>query len=241
MTKKLWYTCDKRMKEIFYFTNTKKYPEVLLQDLVPLKKIKNNKGYNACFAHKWSVINKFTYKSNLDLSFKILNIGKELKIDFKDKKTHYAFDSNLLCVEGNDKINDNNPVFQIYTDMSFICKDKVFIEMQQHPDTNSNLKLITGKFDISQWVRPLNCAFEIKNQHQEVVIKRGDPLAIIAFYSDKINETYKLKKINPSDELINMSGSNTYASLLVSHVKALLPYSQTLLQKLIKNKKHVRK
>jgi hypothetical protein len=125
--------------------------------------------------------------------------------------------------------------------MSFICKDKVFIEMHQHPDTHSNLKLITGKFDICQWVRPLNCAFEIKNQHQEVIIKRGDPLAIIAFYSDKINDTYKLKKIDPSDQLISMSTSNIYTSSLVSHVKALLPYGQTLLQKLIKNKKHVRK
>ena len=229
------------MKEVFYFTNSNKYPEVLLQDLVPLKKVKNNKGYNGCFAHKWSVINKFTYRSNLDLSFKILNVGQELKIDFTNKKAHNAFNLNLLRIRGDEKINDNNPVFQIDTDTSFICKDKVFIEMQQHPDTHSNLKLITGKFDICQWVRPLNCAFEIKNQHEEVIIKRGDPLAIIAFYSDKINDTYKLKKINPSDELISMSTSNTYTTSLVSHVKALLPYGQTLLQKLIKNKKHVRK
>jgi hypothetical protein len=88
------------MKEVFYFTNSNKYPEVLLQDLAPLKKVKNNKGYNGCFAHKWSVINKFTYRSNLDLSFKILNVGQELKIDFTNKKAHNAFNLNLLQITG---------------------------------------------------------------------------------------------------------------------------------------------
>ena len=125
--------------------------------------------------------------------------------------------------------------------MCFICKDKVFVEMQQHPDTPYNLKLVTGKFDISQWVRPLNCAFEIKNQHEEIKIKRGDPLAIIAFYSDKINDTFKLNKIKPSNELINLSNTNTFTTSLVMHVKSLLPYGQTLLQKLIRENKHVQK
>ena len=228
------------MKEILNFTSSR-YPEVLLQELTPLKKVENSKGYNGCFAHKWSIINKFVYKSNLDLSFKILDVGEEYKIDFNKPQAQHAFNANLLSIRMGDKVKDNNPVFQIETDMSFICKDKVFIEMQQHPDTPINLKLITGKFDISQWVRPLNCAFEIKNQHQEIVIKRGDPLAIIAFYSNKINDTYKLKKIKPSKELINLSHDNTLSSALVSHVKALLPYGQTLLQQLIKEKKHVKK
>jgi hypothetical protein len=228
------------MKEILNFTSSR-YPEVLLQDLTPLKKVENSKGYNGCFAHKWSIINKFVYKSNLDLSFKILDVGEEYKINFNKPQAQNAFNTNLLSIRMGDKVKDNNPVFQIETDMSFICKDKVFIEMQQHPDTPINLKLITGKFDISQWVRPLNCAFEIKNQHQEIVIKRGDPLAIIAFYSNKINDTYKLKKIKPSQELINLSHNNTLSSALVSHVKALLPYGQTLLQQLIKEKKHVKK
>ena len=229
------------MKKIFYFSSANKCPEVLLQDINPLKQIKNTKGYNGCFAHKWSVINKFVYRSNLDLSFRILHIGNEYKIDFIKPHAGHAFNLNLLNFRGVEAVNDSNPVFQVDTDMCFICKDKVFVEMQQHPDTPLNLKLVTGKFDISQWVRPLNCAFEIKNQHEEIKIKRGDPLAIIAFYSDKINDTFKLNKIKPSNELINLSNTNTFTTSLVMHVKSLLPYGQTLLQKLIRENKHVQK
>tara|TARA_Y100001951_G_scaffold91279_1_gene85167 strand:- start:35 stop:733 length:699 start_codon:yes stop_codon:yes gene_type:complete len=231
------------MKEILAFTVHDIYPDVLYQGLTKIEDIDGKKGYKGCFAHKWSMINKFVYRSNIDLNFKILNLGDKYKIEYMDtSQTEFCFTRGLVTVQdGHHDAKDMNPVFQIETDKAFICKDKVFMEMQHHHSTPNNLKLITGKFDISSWARGINCAFEIKNQHQEVVIKRGDPLAVIAFYTDKINETFKIKNINPSKELLKLTRSTALLTSFLAHVKILLPVGKTLLQNLIEKGKHVRK
>ncbi len=68
----------------------------------------------------------------------------------------------------------------------------------------NNINIIGATFDISKWYRPLEFAFEIIDDTQLIVIKRGDPLYYVKFNTlDKIklDRQESTKKI---EELIIM-------------------------------------
>ena len=51
----------------------------------------------------------------------------------------------------------------------------------------NNVNIIGATFDISKWYRPLEFAFEIIDDTQPIVIKRGDPLYYVRFSTvDKV-------------------------------------------------------
>ena len=51
----------------------------------------------------------------------------------------------------------------------------------------NNINVIGATFDISKWYRPLEFAFEIIDNTQPIVIKRGDPLYYVKFNTlDKV-------------------------------------------------------
>lgn len=68
----------------------------------------------------------------------------------------------------------------------------------------NNINIIGATFDISKWYRPLEFAFEIIDDTQPIVIKRGDPLYYVKFNTldkVKLNRQESTKKI---EELIIM-------------------------------------
>lgn len=71
------------------------------------------------------------------------------------------------------------------------CDEPMVIE-QLNPafidsDFTSKCEVVPGAFDISKWFRPLQPAFRIRQTGvpTQVVIKRGDPLYIVRFLTDK--------------------------------------------------------
>ena len=49
----------------------------------------------------------------------------------------------------------------------------------------NNIRLISGKFDISKWFRPVEFAFEIIDDTKPLILKRGDPLYYVRFLTEK--------------------------------------------------------
>ena len=72
-------------------------------------------------------------------------------------------------------------------------------------DFVSKTRLIPGKFDIGKWVRPIECAFNIKEGYDSIQIGKGDEYLYIRFLT---NEKIKFKKFYPSDKFIEMQNCN---------------------------------
>jgi len=66
----------------------------------------------------------------------------------------------------------------------------------------NNINICGAAFNISKWYRPLDFAFEIIDDSQPIVIKRGDPLYYVRFSTtDKV----KLIKQETSEKVENLS------------------------------------
>jgi hypothetical protein len=85
--------------------------------------------------------------------------------------------------------NEDFPALSIMFPYLFFSDESVNIE-QFHPfmhnnDLLNNIRVVSGKFDISKWCRPLDYAFEIIDENKPIIIKRGDPLYYIRFSTEK--------------------------------------------------------
>lgn len=54
-----------------------------------------------------------------------------------------------------------------------------------HSVLSTQIRIIPGTFDIGQWIRPVEAAFEVLDGVQEFKIKRGDPLLCVRFVTDE--------------------------------------------------------
>ena len=79
----------------------------------------------------------------------------------------------------------------------------------------NNFSIIPGEFDISKWIRPINCAFEVFDTPTTISFKREQPLFMVKFETFN-NETIQLKQ-----KIINQDIASAGLSCLT--VKDFLP------------------
>ena len=65
---------------------------------------------------------------------------------------------------------------------------------------NNNIVAVPAWFNLSNWSRTVSVAFTIVNEQKSVIIKKGDPLFRISFYSNNLNDNFKLKQEDYRDE-----------------------------------------
>jgi hypothetical protein len=98
--------------------------------------------------------------------------------------------------------NEDFPALSIMFPYLFFSNESLNIE-QFHPfmhnsDLLNNVRVISGKFDISKWIRPIDYAFEIIDESKPIIIKRGDPLYYIRFSTEK---NINFIRIYPHDDI----------------------------------------
>ena len=95
--------------------------------------------------------------------------------------------------------NTKSPVVQT-TFPSVIMWTKqrnIWVEARPHAHTSgkNNIVAIGGWWNLSQWVRTINFAFQFADETQPVTIKRGDPLYEICLYNQhNLNDKVKLTR-----------------------------------------------
>ena len=102
--------------------------------------------------------------------------------------------------------SDDTPVIQFPSPYVFVSDERVEVEqlMPAYGHVSSlNWRLISGRFDIYGWQRPLNWAFEWDVSCGDLVIRMGDPLYWVKFYDTcgAVIESPNLTPIRPSEEL----------------------------------------
>lgn len=203
--------------EIKYFFY-QRYPNILIQHPDPVLKKLKNAGYHKCWAHQFSILNRFYFRSFFDYDFTLLPSKEGTVIKLNDPKLTETL--NYITAIETDKISEDKPVIQLFPSITFFSDKKCFIELQQ--SFNSPAKIISGKYDIAKWTRPVQPSFEIE-YHQRIKISRGDILCEIVFYTEKINESIKLKWLDkPDQSLLQLGSTNTLVSKLIRKTKSLI-------------------
>ena len=148
--------------------------------------------YQKCpaFVHKNERIFVGTSPVDLDFSIERTPEGPLMQISDMSKTDYIDID--------NEHIYSPQPVFQLYIPkfLFWTESDDIWIEQNDHPMTslNNNIIAVPAWFNLSNWSRTVSVAFTIVNEHKPVIIKKGDPLFRISFYSNNLNDNFKLEE-----------------------------------------------
>lgn len=86
----------------------------------------------------------------------------------------------------------------------FWTKEKnIWIEQRSHPNTSAknNIVVVNGWFNISSWPRTISFAYDVYDHKKSVIIKRGDPIYEVCFYSKNIDDRFQLVKKEPPEDI----------------------------------------
>ena len=148
--------------------------------------------YQKCpaFVHKNERIFVGTSPIDLDFSIERTPEGPLMQISDMSKTDYIDIDD--------EHIYSPQPVFQLYIPkfLFWTENDDIWIEQNDHPMTslNNNIIAVPAWFNLSNWSRTVSVAFTIVNEHKPVIIKKGDPLFRISFYSNNLNDNFKLEE-----------------------------------------------
>jgi len=160
--------------------------------------------YYECPAWRHKTTRTFLIKSPVDIKFTV-DVNRNKLIC--DNLTKFQFDEFFgdsfignWCTEDKTTIQLAAPRFLFWTK-----SNNVWIESRPHPETavKNNLIAIPGWFNLSNWGRPLNAAFDVVDLTKPVIINRGDPLFQVCFYPKDLNSGIKLIKKNPTQDVID--------------------------------------
>jgi hypothetical protein len=175
-------------------------------------KIKNlnaeerNSNYYRCPSWKHKATRIFIVKSPIDITLHVDIDKQELhspnlnQEQFDDYCTP-TFMSDNWCKNDRVTIQLSVPRFIFWTN-----KRNIWIESRPFFKTSlqNNLTSIPGWFKISDWNRPIATSFDIVDLEKPVIIKRGDPLFEISFYSRNLDDGIILnRKKSIPDEIVN--------------------------------------
>ena len=173
--------------------------------------------YTKCpvFNHKQNRV--FVGLSPIDYSFRINRVNG---------KNHIICDDPQLLTFDDEHTSSPQPVVQLKIPKFFFWTndDNVWIEMNDHPMTSysNNFIAVGGWWNLSNWSRSISLGMTIVDETNPVVIKKGDPLFRISFYSNDMDDTFTLKeekdiqKIDQIKNIDNLKTNDSWRSRLFS-------------------------
>jgi hypothetical protein len=201
--------------------------EVGFEPSVYLKDFSKQKIYYECPAWSHKSLRTYNLYSPVDMDFQLTGNGQIAS----RKLPMYLLNAYLAHNSNEQTLQLELPRFLFWTNHK-----NVWIECKHHPNTilNNNLIAIGGWWNMSRWNRPTSFAFDIIDQTKPVVIKRGDPVQQVCFYTNNFDDTIKLVKQTPSNDLIKKVFKNIgvkkylpehSSKLIFSKQKSKCPFS----------------
>ena len=176
-------------------------PSVELTVLAPvpllkyLLKVRAEVEYLKCYSVLEVCKNSFVILSPYDLTISINAETTFLSVKEFDKSSYIN-----MCQ--NRGATDRGFMMTMPPSLVFYSKEDVVAEVMptQLIDLPKNTAFISGCFNISKWIRPVDWTFELVNGATEVKVKRGDPLFVIRF-TTKNDAPVALEQVPFSAEL----------------------------------------
>ena len=157
--------------------------------------------YSKCPVWKHKYNRTFVVRSPIDIEFSV-----DTKTQSINSRTLSSNELQNLIVFHGDWCTEEKVTLQFCVPkVLFWTKSKnIWIEQCCHPNTtaDNNFKLVEGWFNLSNWTRQVSFGFDIHNLTKPVIIKRGDPLYRVRFYSTNLDDGYKLKRSEPPKDIV---------------------------------------
>lgn len=174
-----------------------------------------DKSYYDCpaWAHKskrsFSIKSPYNYKISVSFGDEGVEINSEsFSRDTLEKVLSPTFTSDNWYT-----LNPKSVVLQFSSPSLLLWTDEknIWVEQKSHPLTslNNNYTCVNGWFNLSSWLRPIVLTTELCDINKPLDIKRGDILYDLCFYSQDLNDNYKLIQKTPSDKIIKKMLGNT--------------------------------
>lgn len=140
--------------------------------------------YIQCPAFRDYYKNVYMIRSPISITITYDRNDNSLRITPQDQK----FYDKYIVPRGKQRGSDDPFLMSLSTHYLFLADKKCLIEQlpvtYHESDVAPKIRLILGTFDISQWYRPVEFAFEMLDDTNPLVIKRGDPLFYVRFVTD---------------------------------------------------------
>lgn len=194
----------------------------------------SNAVYSVCPAWKHKSNRIYTVRSPVDLHIYIDTKQKYIKcpnISQEEFNAYFSptFDKNgLWCSPERTTLQLTIPRFLIWTKQK-----NIWLEQKPHPlsSLNNNLVCVGGWFNLSNWVRPISFAFDVVDTDKPVIIKRGDPISQLSFYSSNFDDGFIVRKAEPPEEILRKASRT---SGVIDRFHGNIP--QSIKNNLFKNK-----
>jgi len=96
------------------------------------------------------------------------------------------------------ELESNHPIIQLKFPLYYFWTDadNLWFEMLDHPmsSLNNNMYVIGGWWNLADYPRSISVAIKIVDNNKPVIIEKGDPLYRVRFYSNNLNDGFKLIK-----------------------------------------------
>jgi hypothetical protein len=178
--------------------------EFLILDPIPvLKYYSDNKdaSFQKCPAYLNYYKNTFVVCSPIDI---------EIEINKDHNWANVIVPKDLPQIMFNPRFKEENnslyPVFSLRVSKLLMTTKhpNVYIE-QSEPllewERATDIRIISGNFNISKWTRPLEAAFEQRNKNIVVKFKRGQPMYYVRFITQDPDDIVILNKTEITKEL----------------------------------------
>jgi len=151
-----------------------------------------------CPAHTDYLKNVFVFKSPIDLNLNI-EISETTAKVYSDNLNQALFEK-IIDVRFLKKIESKSspyPLIGIDFLNSFVANESILMSVTpaflHYNEFTEKTSVIPGEYDISKWVRPIECVFEFKKSVEQISIKKGDALCYFKF-ATKNNQRIDLIK-----------------------------------------------
>jgi hypothetical protein len=162
-------------------------PQLLTREVV-----ENRKGvvFLKCPAHTDFLKNTYVFRSPFDIFLNIETTNDKLKI-WSDNVSQPLFEKLIDVRFLNQSESGASPYPIVGIDFLnlFVADSSTLMSVMpaflHYNDFTDKASIIPGEFDISKWVRPVECVFEIKKQTESIKILKDDALCYFKFRTDE--------------------------------------------------------
>lgn len=141
-----------------------------------------------------------------DILWYTVDDEEEIEVPLSEVGDYYADDvmyfSPVDVMHSHPVVQLKFPNTHFWTDFD---NEYVWFEMLDHPETslNNNFIAIGGWWNLGSHPRTTSLAVKLQDSEGDLCIEKGDPLYRIRFYSDNMNDQFKLTKRDASDNLFD--------------------------------------
>jgi hypothetical protein len=189
--------------------------------LDPYPKIKDYSSediFYHCPAWSHKAKRTFIVRSPMDFHFVITPMRTEngpVQVLRSPTMSQELYDK-IVALDANWYKNEKAIVQLCVPQINFWTREKdIWMEIRPISETvvKNNLSVIGAWFSISAWNRPASFGFTVIDNNKPIIVKRGDPIFEVCFYSKNLNDEFVLKKQEVPEDIMK----NTRRRLMLKY------------------------